>query len=123
MTEFGQDINKTAQDITNAAREAAYVAIGLGVIGLQRAQVARREIVEQLDRQRSAGAGQATEVRSQLLKAWKELDKVAGTVFERVDATVEPVTDRLPEQAQLVVKQMREARDQLRVYLAQQLAA
>lgn len=35
-------------DVPKSLREAAYVAVGLGVLGFQRAQVARRELVRQL---------------------------------------------------------------------------
>ena len=35
-------------DITKTLRDAAYVTIGLGVIGFQRAQVRRQELTKQL---------------------------------------------------------------------------
>ena len=37
-----------ADDLPTALREAAYVAVGLAVIGVQRAQVRRRELSRQL---------------------------------------------------------------------------
>lgn len=123
MADFRQDLNRTAQDFTKVAQDAAYVAIGLGVIGFQKAQVARRELVEQLDRQRTSGGDQAAEVRAQVTKALKDFDKVVSQLIERADATLEPVSERLPEQAQQVVKQVREVRDQVREYIQQQLAA
>ena len=36
------------EDLPTALREVAYVALGLAVIGVQRAQVRRRELVKQL---------------------------------------------------------------------------
>ncbi len=45
------DINKAATDINNAVRETAYVAVGLGVLGFQKAQVQRVELTKQLEAQ------------------------------------------------------------------------
>jgi hypothetical protein len=47
------DINKTATDVNNALREGAYFAVGLGVLGFQRAQVRRVELTKQLESQLS----------------------------------------------------------------------
>ncbi|MGQ0519840.1 MAG: hypothetical protein ACT4PX_01655 [Actinomycetota bacterium] len=35
-------------DLPRSLRDAAYIAVGFGVIGFQRAQVARRELARQL---------------------------------------------------------------------------
>lgn len=45
------DINKAATDINNAVKETAYVAVGLGVLGFQKAQVQRVELTKQLEAQ------------------------------------------------------------------------
>jgi hypothetical protein len=45
------DINKAAADFNEALKEGAYVAIGLGVLGFQRAQVLRNEWSKQLESQ------------------------------------------------------------------------
>ena len=37
------DIDRAASEINNALKEAAYIAVGLGVLGFQRAQVRRVE--------------------------------------------------------------------------------
>ncbi len=36
------------EDLPRSVRDAAYVLVGLGVLGFQRAQVARRELTRQL---------------------------------------------------------------------------
>ena len=41
------DTNDVAAELARRAREAAYVAVGLGVLGLQRAQVAKHEILRE----------------------------------------------------------------------------
>jgi hypothetical protein len=43
------DINKAAADLSQALKDGVYVAIGLGVLGFQRAQVRRVELTRQLE--------------------------------------------------------------------------
>ena len=54
-------------DVRNAARDAAYIAVGLGVLGFQRAQVRRRELQQQVEAQ-LAGTGE------QLQKLTKQVE-------------------------------------------------
>ena len=42
------DINKVAAEFNEALKDGAYVALGLGVLGFQRAQVQRVEAIFQL---------------------------------------------------------------------------
>jgi hypothetical protein len=123
MGSIRQDITRTAQDLSRVAQDTAYVAVGLGVVGFQRAQVVRRELMQQADPQRVLAEGTVAEVRSQLGKAWKDLDAALGQLIEAADAAVEPVAERLPAQAQLAVKQVQETRDQLRSFIKEQVAA
>lgn len=113
MADVRQDLNRTVQDLTRVGKDAAYVAIGLGVVGFQKAQVRRQALMDQI----STIDGPLGEARDQVAKAWKEFDKAVDELLKRADATFEPVEERLPAQAQAVVKQARDARDQLRGYL------
>ncbi|HEY1633727.1 MAG TPA: hypothetical protein VGF64_03135 [Acidimicrobiales bacterium] len=60
--------------LAKLAKDAAYVAVGFGVLGFQRAQVRRREVLKRLDDQRGRieeflndSYRQAGEVGGQLL--------------------------------------------------------
>lgn len=50
----GIDLEKAAADLQNALKEATYVAVGLGVLGFQRAQVQRVELMKQIEAQLAA---------------------------------------------------------------------
>lgn len=113
MTDIRKDFTRTAQDLTKVGKDAAYVAIGLGVLGFQKAQVRRRELLAQLERQPGSPFADA---RKEVVKALKELDRNLSDVIERADATLEPIEQRLPAGAQTIVQQARVARDQLRTY-------
>lgn len=123
MQSIRHDVSRTAQDLSRVAQDAAYVAVGLGVVGFQKAQVARRELMEQLDRQLNLAEGPLAEARGQMAKAWKDVDAAIGQLIEATDTTFEPLAERLPEKARDVVKQVQEARDQVRTFLKDQLAA
>jgi len=126
MPGIRQDADKTAKDLAKLAQDAAYVAIGFGVLGLQRAQVRRRELEKQLGALEGPLADARKEVaktlkqfelgdaRKELAKALKQFDGQLGELLGRLDATFEPVEHRLPPAAQAMVQQARETRDQLR---------
>ena len=44
MTDVRQDLTQVAGALADLARQASYVAIGAGILGLQKAQVRRREM-------------------------------------------------------------------------------
>ena len=53
-------------DVRNAARDAAYISVGLGVLAYQRAQVRRRELQQQVESQ-LAGTGEQLQKLGQLV--------------------------------------------------------
>jgi len=116
VPDIRNDFQKTAGDLTKVAQDAAYVAIGLGIMGFQQAQVRRREMLQQIERQRSMVETPLGDARQDFARTVKEIDRTVGRVFERIDASLEPVSELLPPSAQAVVQQAREVRDQLRGY-------
>ncbi len=99
MTGNRQGVAEAAQALAEFAREAAYVAIGMGVIEFQKAQVRRREL---------------TCARRLIAKTAEEIDYAVTQVFRAVDSTFEPVVEMLPAEAQAMVREARRTRDELR---------
>jgi hypothetical protein len=116
MTDIRQDLARTAEDVAKVAAEAAYVAIGIGVLGFHKAQVRRRELAGAAGRTNAPRDLEATlaQARKKVAKRVKDLDATVEDIVKTFDSTLEPVWQRLPEQAQSVVKQARETRDQVR---------
>jgi len=81
--------------LTKTLKDAAYITVGLGVIGFQRAQVRRRELRTQLN-------GQLTETRTQVEKIGKDIEG-------RVEPVIGQLEERLPAPARDLVKQARGA--------------
>jgi hypothetical protein len=123
MPSFRHDVSRTAQDLSRVAQDAAYVAVGLGVVGFQKAQVARRDLMQQLERQRRGAERPLAEVKGQLAKTWNDVDAAVGQLIEVTDSTLEPLAERLPAQARDAVKQLQGTRDRVRSYLKGRLEA
>ncbi|MGD0983555.1 MAG: hypothetical protein ABSA65_07025 [Acidimicrobiales bacterium] len=96
MTDKREDLADVAQALADLAKEAAYVAIGMGVLEFQKAQVRWRQLA--CTRKLIAGRGH-------------DLDETVTQVIKVVDSTIEPVLGLLPEPAQAIVRQ---TRDELR---------
>jgi hypothetical protein len=104
--------------ITDNLRDAAYIVIGMGVIGVQRAQVRREELRKQFAEQRSAFETRGGEAVKLFNEAIKQADAALTPVVEAVEAQIDTVVERLPEQAKQLIEPARQAtkdaRDQVR---------
>ncbi len=105
-------------DLTKSALDAAYVAIGLGVIGFQKAQDQRQELADRLSEPREHLGGRLDDVRDSFAKQVKTVDSTVEEVIDRLGTRFAPFEAKLPDQARQLVKQARTqaqgARRQLR---------
>src|SRR5579875_737014 len=127
------DIEKTVNDINNAIKEAAYVAVGLGVLGFQRAQVQRVELTKQIESQLAALAELSSSstsaledylgsIREQIAEARSQVSSLAGELPEtgvlrdqltdlakNVDEAVAPLRKQFEEQLDRLEETLPEA--------------
>lgn len=110
--------DRSLPDVTKTVKDAAYITVGLGVIGFQRLQVQRNELEKNL-------RSQVSDARNELKKASGSFDAQIKTVEDRVTAletqiasVLDQLQDKLPDQAADIVSQARaaakEAREQVR---------
>jgi len=109
----------TATDDPLAAlKDAAYVAVGFGVLGFQRAQVRRVELARKLKEERKRLEDQGGGPTSQLTALLAELDQRIDPVVAGMDEALDQVEGRVPESARPVVQECRtlvhQAREELR---------
>jgi hypothetical protein len=109
-------LSKGAADL---ARDAAYVAVGLGVLAYQRAQVQRVELQTRLSQDFDIDLDKRIgDVRGGVAKGIHQLDDLAETAVQFVETTFEPIEEKLPPTvSQLTIKareQAREVRSQIR---------
>jgi hypothetical protein len=116
------EFKDVTDEITKAARDAAYVVVGLGVLGFQRVQVRRQELQKRFA-ERSAVQGHLDDVRGEVTKRVKDLDEVLEQAIVRFEASLAPIEERLPVPARDLTKQAhaqaREVRQQLRKLILQ----
>jgi hypothetical protein len=111
------NISTISKGVTDLARDAAYVAVGLGVLGYQRAQVQRVELKNKLTKDFSLDQ-RLSSVRSEVTKGVKQIDDLVESAAQFVESSFQPLEEQLPAQVtQLTTKafeQAREVRSQIR---------
>ncbi|HEY1829069.1 MAG TPA: hypothetical protein VGG38_02380 [Acidimicrobiales bacterium] len=132
------NITTLSKGVTDIARDAAYVAVGLGVLGYQRAQVQRIELKNKLakdfslDTSRISGVagsvkdnvlGARTNVRGNVAKSIKQIDGLADTAANFVESTLQPLEERLPSQITDLTSKAREQARGVRSQIMQRVAS
>jgi ElaB/YqjD/DUF883 family membrane-anchored ribosome-binding protein len=111
------NISTLSKGVTDLARDAAYVAVGLGVLGFQRAQVQRVELRSKLTKDFALDQ-RIQDVRAELTKGVKQLDDLFESAAQFVETSFQPLEEQLPPTVtQLTTKafgQAREVREQIR---------
>jgi len=117
MPDVTMNITTLSKGVTDLARDAAYVAVGLGVLGYQRAQVQRVELQSRLSQDMTLDQ-RIDEVRHSVAKGIQHFDDLAESASQFVETTLQPLEDKLPATVtQLTAKareQAREVRTQIR---------
>ena len=88
--------------VTDTLKDAAYVTIGAGVLGFQKAQVRRQELLKQLREQRGT-------IEAQLALIAGQIEELMAPVRSQMEAGIDAVEAALPATVQDAVKQARAA--------------
>ena len=111
------NINTLSKEVGNFARDAAYVAVGLGVLGFQRVQVQRVELKNKLEQNYSIDE-HLSGVRHEVSKGVKQLDELLESAVQFVETSLAPFEEQLPPSVTKVTTkafdQAREVRGQIR---------
>jgi hypothetical protein len=111
------DIGELTKEVTNFARDAAYVVVGLGVLGVQRAQVQRVELQNRLTKDLSVD-GRLSEVRQGVTRQAKTIDEMVESAVKFIETTLQPLEEQLPGATRDIAKraheQAREVRGKIR---------
>ncbi len=118
MPDVTNNISSLSKGATDLARDAAYVAVGFGVLGYQRLQVHRVELQNRLTQDLSLDQ-HIDDVRQGVTKGLGQIDDLTETAVRLLETTLQPLEDRLPPPvSQLSVKareHAREVRSQIRL--------
>jgi hypothetical protein len=111
-----------SRGVTDLARDAAYVAVGLGVLGYQRAQVQRVELQSRLS-QDLALDQRIDEVRHGVAKGFLQIDDLAESAVHFVKTTLQPLEEKLPPTVTQLTSRAREQAREVRTQIRQRVSA
>jgi ElaB/YqjD/DUF883 family membrane-anchored ribosome-binding protein len=101
-----------SNDVLKALKDAAHAVIGFGVIGWNKTQVHRRDLLKDFNSQVHQVETQLDGAKGQLATAIRHLDARIEPVRHDIDSQLDKVSQRLPEPVRNVVQSARKiARD------------
>ena len=119
MPEVPNQLTSLSKGVTDLARDAAYVTVGLGVLGYQRLQVHRTELQSRLSGdQRLDGV-----LREGVAKGVRQIDELAESATQFVETTFQPLEERLPAQVTQLTARAREQAREVRSQIRQRVSA
>ena len=107
--------------LTEFAKGAVDTAVGLGVLGLQKLQVGRVELHKRLSRNETVGTTY-TGLRSRALHQASKLDWVVTGARRTIEASLNPVTGRLPGPARHAATLAQARIDEIHTMISRHLA-
>jgi hypothetical protein len=108
--------------LAEQARELADTAIGMGVLCVQKLQVCRVELEKFLGLQRPEEGGRRPATQSAIDQA-RRVDGAIAVALRKVDATLDPMTQRLPGPARNITSSARSSVGGLHARVSQMLAS
>jgi hypothetical protein len=122
MPDVTTNISTLSKGVTDLARDAAYVAVGLGVLAYQRAQVQRVEIQKRLHNDLPIDQ-RIGDVREGVAKGFRQIDDLAEQAVQFVESTLQPIEERLPASVTQVTAKAREQAREVRIQIRQRVNA
>ena len=122
MPDVTTNISTLSKGVTDLARDAAYVAVGLGVLAYQRAQVQRVELQKRLPKDLPIDQ-RIGDVRQGVAKGFRQIDDLAESAVQFVENTLQPIEERLPSSVTQVTIKAREQAREVRIQIRQRVSA
>lgn len=122
MPDVTTNISTLSKGVTDLARDAAYVAVGLGVLAYQRAQVQRVELQKRLQKDLPIDQ-RIDDVRQGVAKGFRQIDDLAESAVQFVESTLQPIEERLPSSVTQVTTKAREQAREVRIQIRQRVSA
>jgi hypothetical protein len=122
MPDVTTNISTLSKGVTDLARDAAYVAVGLGVLAYQRAQVQRVELQKRLQKDLPIEE-RIGDVRQGVAKGFRQIDDLAESAVQFVESTLQPIEERLPTSVTQVTTKARQQAREVRIQIRQRVSA
>jgi hypothetical protein len=122
MPDVSTNISTLSKGVTDLARDAAYVAVGLGVLAYQRAQVQRVELQKRLHQDLPIEQ-RIGDVREGVAKGYRQVDDLAESALQFFENTLQPIEERLPASVTQVTSKAREQAREVRIQIRHRVSA
>jgi hypothetical protein len=122
MPDVTNNISTLSKGVTDLARDAAYIAVGLGVLAYQRAQVQRVELQKRLHKDLPIEQ-RIDDVREGVAKGFRQIDDLAESAAQFVETTLQPIEERLPASVAQVTTKARQQAREVRIQVRQRVSA
>ena len=93
--------------VTDTLKDAAYVTVGFGVLGFQKAQVRRVELTKQIEEQVKTLEAQVAEGRKSVAGFASQLEEFVAPVRTQIETQLDTLEAALPATVADIVKQAR----------------
>jgi hypothetical protein len=120
MPYVNTNLSTFSKGVTDLARDAAYVAVGLGVLGYQRVQVQRVELKNKLSQDLELDQ-RLGDVRQGVAKGISQIDDLAESATHFVESTLQPLEERLPASVTQLTTKAREQAHEVRTQIRQRV--
>ena len=104
----------TRDELTQAAKDAIYATVGVGVLTVQQFATFRRQITERLSAQYGVGKDQVEQLITTVEAQLRTVDDRVKVLETQIDGLLDSMQDRLPEQAGEVFVRARKAATEAR---------
>ena len=121
MPDLANDLGTLSKGVTDLARDAAYVAVGLGVLGYQRVQLERVEMQKRLSGDFSIDE-RFGDVRHGVAKGVQQIDDLAESAAHFVETTLQPIEEMLPASVNQLTSKAREQAHEVRTQIRQRVS-
>ena len=122
MPDVTNNLTALSKGVTDFARDTAYVAVGLGVLAYQRAQVQRVELQKRLSKELPIDQ-RLDDVRQGVAKGYAQIDDFAESATQFVESTLQPIEDKLPASVTQITIKAREQAREVRLQIRQRVNA
>jgi hypothetical protein len=121
MPDVNSNFGTFSRSVTDLARDAAYVAVGFGVLGYQRVQVQRVELQNRLSQDFSLD-DRMDDVRHGVAKGYRQIDDLAESAVRFFETSLQPIEEKMPPSVTQLTNKAREQAREVRAQIRQRVS-
>jgi hypothetical protein len=121
MPDVNSNFGTFSRSVTDLARDAAYVAVGFGVLGYQRVQVQRVELQNRLSQDFSLD-DRMDHVRHGVAKGYRQIDDLAESAVRFFETSLQPIEEKMPPSVTQLTNKAREQAREVRAQIRQRVS-